>query len=170
MSPIPTPPAGWEAAAERALAHGRTLDRFIPSILLDSPASGFGYAYGTAVGWIWGGLWSTGRVEKRGELWVFRGLPSWAFKRGGICVGGCYLTGEAVVTDRVLAHEAVHARQWRRYGLLMPLLYLLAGRDPLRNRFEIEAGLEDGNYVPRQRAARRGGAGSSARPSTPQSR
>ena len=154
MSPIPTPPAGWEAGAERAVARGRALDRFIPSILLDSPVSRFGYAYGTAVGWIWGGLWSTGRVEKRGELWVFRGLPSWAFKRGGICVGGCYLTGDGVVTDRVLAHEAVHARQWRRYGVLMPLLYLFAGRDPLRNRFEIEAGLEEGNYVPRPRPAR----------------
>ena len=33
----------------------------------------------------------------------------------------------------------------------MPVLYLAAGRDPLRNRFEIEAGLEDGNYVPRPR-------------------
>jgi len=154
VSPIPTPPAGWEAAAERALARGRTLDRFIPSFLLDSSASRFGYLYGTAIGWAWGGLWSTGRVERRGELWVFRGLPSWAFKRGGVCVGGCYLTGDAAVSERVLAHEAVHARQWRRYGLLMPLLYLFAGRDPLRNRFEIEAGLEDGNYVPRVRPVR----------------
>ncbi|MBA8816581.1 hypothetical protein FHX48_001654 [Microbacterium halimionae] len=31
----------------------------------------------------------------------------------------------------------------------MPMLSALSGRDPLRNRFEIEAGLEDGNYVPR---------------------
>ena len=37
----------------------------------------------------------------------------------------------------------------------MPLLYGLAGRNPLRNRFEIEAGLEDGNYVPRPPSARR---------------
>lgn len=157
MSRIAAPPAGWEAAAERAVARGRTIDRFIPSFLLDSPVSRFGYAYGTAVGWVWGGLWSTGRVEKRGDLWVFRGLPSWAFKRGGICVGGCYLTGDGIVGERVLVHEAVHARQWQRYGLLMPLLYLFAGRDPLRNRFEIEAGLEDGNYIPRSRPA--GGAG-----------
>ena len=35
------------------------------------------------------------------------------------------------------------------YMVLMPLLYLFAGRNPLRNRFEIEAGLEDGNYLPR---------------------
>ena len=38
----------------------------------------------------------------------------------------------------------------------MPLLYLVAGRDPLRNRFEIEAGLEDGNYVPGGRGPARG--------------
>ena len=36
----------------------------------------------------------------------------------------------------------------------MPLLYQLAGRNPLRNRFEIEAGLADGNYIPRQRPKR----------------
>ncbi len=149
MSPIPTPPAGWREAADRAVARGRRVDRFLP--FLDSRLSHAGYVYGTAVGWIWGSLWSTGRVEKRAGLWVFRGMPRWAFRRGGVCVGGCYLTGDDVVTDRVLAHEAVHAQQWRRYGFLMPFLYLIAGRDPLRNRFEIEAGLEDGNYVPRAR-------------------
>ena len=118
-------------------------------MLLDSPISLLGYAWGTMVGWVWGALWSTGRVTRRGGLWVFTGLPGWAFGRGGVCVGGCYLTGSAPVTDTVLRHEAVHARQWRRYGFLMPLLYLVAGRDPLTNRFEIMAGLEDGNYVPR---------------------
>jgi hypothetical protein len=78
-------------------------------------------------------------------------MPRWTFARGGVCVGGCFLTGDGTVDDRLLAHEAVHSRQWRRYGMLMPLLYLAAGRDPLRNRFEIEAGLEDGNYLPRPR-------------------
>lgn len=149
MSPIPAPPAGWRRDAERALARGRTIDRFIPGFLLDSPISRVGYWYGTAVGFVWGGLWSTGRVERRAGLWVFRGLPTWAFARGGVCVGGCFLTGDGRVGDRLLAHEAVHKRQWERYGFLMPLLYLLAGRNPLRNRFEIEAGLEAGNYVPR---------------------
>ena len=153
MRPIPAPPAGWEEAAARAVARGRSLDRFIPRFLLDSAASRAGYWYGTAVGWVWGGLWSTGRVERHGDLWVFRGMPSWTFKRGGVCVGGCYLTGDRPIGERVLVHEEIHARQWRRYGFLMPVLYLLAGRDPLRNRFEIEAGLEDGNYVPRRRGA-----------------
>ena len=89
------------------------------------------------------------RVEKREGLWVFRGMPGWTFARGGVCVGGCFLTGDGRVTDRLLRHEAVHKRQWEHYGFLMPFLYLFAGRDPLRNRFEIEAGLEDGNYLPR---------------------
>jgi hypothetical protein len=149
VSPIATPPADWRATADAAVARGRRIDRFIPGILLDSPVSRVGYWYGTAVGWFWGTIWSTGRIERRDGLWVFHGMPSRTFARGGVCVGGCYLTGDEPVSDRVLVHEAVHARQWRRYGFLMPLLYAVAGRDPLRNRFEIEAGLEDGNYVPR---------------------
>lgn len=148
MSPR-TPPQGWRAAADVAVARGQRIEAGIPNILLDSPISRLGYWYGTTVGWVWGSLWSTGRIERREGLWVFRGLPAWAFPRGGVCVGGCFLTGDAAVSDRVLAHEAVHKRQWQRFGFLMPLLYTLAGRDPLRNRFEIEAGLEDGNYVPR---------------------
>jgi hypothetical protein len=31
--------------------------------------------------------------------------------------------------------------------MIFPLLYLVAGRNPLRNRFEIEAGLYKGGYV-----------------------
>ena len=151
MSPIPRPPADWREHADRAVARGRHLDRFIPRALLDSPVSRVGYWYGCTVGWVWGSIWSTGRIEKRQGLWVFRGLPAWAFPRGGVCVGGCFLTGDDRPTDVVLDHEAVHKRQWRRYGFLMPVLYALAGRDPLRNRFEIEAGLVEGNYVPRGR-------------------
>lgn len=145
------PPQGWELAAERAVARGRAADRWIP--LLDSPLSRVGALVGTAIGFTWGFVWSTGAVERHGTgdgaLWVFRGMPRWSFRRGGVCVGSCYLT-DGNADARVLRHESVHARQWRRYGLLMPLLYLCAGRDPLRNRFEIEAGLEDGNYVPRR--------------------
>ncbi|MBN9213936.1 MAG: Fe-S oxidoreductase [Microbacterium sp. SCN 70-200] len=147
---IARPPAGWRTRAQRAVARGAQLDAWIPGILLDSPISLVGYWWGTTIGWVWGGLMSTGRVQRREGLWVFTGMPEWAFGRGGVCVGGCYLTGTALVTAAVLRHEAVHARQWRRYGFLMPVLYLLAGRNPLTNRFEILAGLEDGNYVPRR--------------------
>lgn len=149
MSPIPQPPPGWEAAAQEAVRRGERIDRWILGMLLDSPISRVGYWYGNTVGWVWGSLWSTGRIERRGGLWIFRGMPSWTYARGGVCAGGCFLTGDAAPSARLLAHEAVHKRQWQRYGVLMPFLYLLAGRDPLRNRFEILAGLEDGNYVPR---------------------
>ena len=116
------------------------------SLLLDSPISRLGYLWGTTVGFTWGFIWSVGRVERRGGLWVFRGMPHWTFGRGGVCVGGCYLTHDNV-SDTVLEHEAVHQQQWRRYGFLMPWLYAMAGRDPLKNRFEIEAGLEKGGYL-----------------------
>lgn len=109
------------------------------------PLAYLGYLYATAVGLVWGYALSTGRVRRRAGLWVFTGMPSWSFGRGGSCVGGCYLT-DGNVSDDILEHEAVHKQQWMRYGMLMPLLYALAGRDPLRNRFEIEAGLEKGGY------------------------
>lgn len=143
-------PRGTSQAESRAiLERGRRRDLRLPTILLRSPLSRLGYAFGTGLGWLWGGLWSTGQVERLGGLWIFRGMPQWTFARGGVCVGGCFLTGDGAADDRVLRHEAVHKQQWLRYGLLMPVLYLFAGRDPLRNRFEIEAGLEDGNYLPR---------------------
>lgn len=123
-------------------------------ILFDSPISRAGYLYATAVGLVWGSIWSTGRVERREGLFVFRGLPAWAFGRGGSCVGGCYLTNQNVSAD-VLKHEAVHKVQWQRYGMLFPLLYFIAGRDPLKNRYEIEAGLEKGGYLRKKRVVTR---------------
>jgi hypothetical protein len=128
------------------------------NMLVDSPLSRAGYLYATAVGLAWGAIWSTGRIERRGGLFVFRGLPAWSFGRGGSCVGACYLTDQNVTAD-VLEHEAVHKAQWQRYGMLFPLLYLLAGRDPLQNRFEIEAGLEKGGYLRQKRTATRARSG-----------
>jgi len=119
-------------------------------LLIDSPVSRAGYLYATAVGLVWGSIWSTGRIERRNGLFVFRGLPAWSFGRGGSCVGACYLTNQNVSAD-VLEHEAVHKVQWQRYGMLFPLLYFVAGRDPLQNRFEIEAGLEKGGYLKKRR-------------------
>ncbi|QYF73933.1 Fe-S oxidoreductase [Cryobacterium sp. PAMC25264] len=123
-------------------------------ILFDSPLSRAGYLYATTVGLIWGAIWSTGRIERRNGLVVFRGLPAWAFGRGGSCVGAVYLTNQNVTAD-VLEHEAVHKVQWQRYGMLFPLLYFIAGRDPLKNRYEIEAGLEKGGYLRKKRVVTR---------------
>ncbi|MBM7410305.1 hypothetical protein JOE38_000128 [Clavibacter michiganensis] len=117
----------------------------VRGVLLDSPVSRAGSGVATAVGLAIGLPLSTGEVRRHGDLIVLTGLPSWVFGRGGTCVGRVYLTRDNAGPD-VLEHEAVHVAQWRRYGLLMPLLYGWAGRDPLRNRFEIEAGLEKGGY------------------------
>ena len=124
------------------------IDRRLPAVLVDSPISRLGMAFATAVALAYALPLSTGRVERRGDLLVCRGLPRWSFRRGGTCVGRVYLTADNV-TEPVLRHEAVHVEQWRRYGMLFPLLYALAGNDPLRNRFEIEAGLADGGYTRR---------------------
>jgi len=110
------------------------------------PLARLGYLYASCVGFLWGAIWSTGRVERIDGLWVFRGMPRWTFGRGGSCVGCCYLT-DRNASEAVLRHERVHREQWRRYGFAMPLLYLFAGRNPLTNRFEVEAGLRDGGYI-----------------------
>ena len=108
----------------------------------------FGFLYATVVALVVGLPLSTGRVRTDGDLIILTGLPRWAFRRGGTTVGRVYLTRDNV-GEAVLRHEKVHVEQWRRLGLWMPILYWLAGTDPLKNRFEIEAGLEDGGYVPR---------------------
>ena len=123
--------------------------------LTDSPISRAGYRWATLVGFCWGFLWSTGPIERREGLIVFTGMPKWSFGRGGSCVGGCYLTDHNA-GDVVLGHEVVHREQWMTYGMLFPVLYLLAGCDPLRNRFEIEAGLESGGYLRRTVSSRAG--------------
>ncbi|QOD94446.1 hypothetical protein [Chryseoglobus sp. 28M-23] len=109
-----------------------------------------GYWLATALALIWGAPLARFRVARHGDLLVCAGLPRWAFGRGGTTIGAVYLT-HGSVGEAVLRHEAVHRQQWRRYGLAFIVLYVAAGRDPLRNRFEIEAGLEDGGY--RRRAA-----------------
>lgn len=114
------------------------------------PFALLGYWWATTVGFVWGSLLSTGRVRRVGKLWVFTGLPTWAFGRGGACVGACYLTRNNVTPD-VLEHEEIHRQQWRIYGMALPILYLLAGRNPLNNFFEQQAGLEKGGYLPKRR-------------------
>ncbi|RKR73777.1 Fe-S oxidoreductase [Frondihabitans australicus] len=113
--------------------------------LLDSPVSRAGCAVATALVLVIGAPLSTGRIRVVGDLIVCTGLPRWVFGRGGTTVGRVYLTRDNDGDD-VLEHEAVHVRQWQRYGLLMPILYAIAGRDPHTNRFEVEAGLEKGGY------------------------
>ncbi|MCS5728410.1 Fe-S oxidoreductase [Herbiconiux moechotypicola] len=124
----------------------------VRAVLYAPPVARAGYLYATGVALVVGSVLGTGRIRRVDGLFVCTGLPAWAFKRGGTCVGGVYLTDDND-SPAVLRHEAVHRQQWKRYGMMFPLLYALAGSDPLHNHFEIEAGLEDGNYV-RRRATR----------------
>lgn len=110
------------------------------------PFALLGYWYATLVGLVWGTILSTGPISRHGKLWVFTGMPPWSFGRGGSCVGACYLTSNNV-SNAILEHEERHRKQWRTFGMLMPVLYLLAGRNPLQNIFEIEAGLKEGGYL-----------------------
>ncbi len=89
-----------------------------------------------------------GHERRVGRLHVVTGLPSWAFGRGGTTIGATYLT-RASDAPAVLEHEDVHRRQWERYGLWFIAMYVAAGREATRNRFEIEAGLVEGGYLPR---------------------
>ena len=60
-------------------------------------------------------------------------------------MGGVYLTDDNA-TPAVLEHEAVHREQWKKYGMVFPVALHARRQQPLTNHFEIEAGLEKGNY------------------------
>ncbi|GAA1688872.1 hypothetical protein GCM10009792_06130 [Microcella alkalica] len=144
MTAVRSRPAATARAARAvgALARVRWLRRLGLHPVVALP----GYALVTALALAWGAVLSGFRVSRRGGVIVCAGMPRWAFGRGGTTLGAVYLTHDAL-SPRVLAHEAAHRAQWRRYGLAMIPLYLAAGRDPLRNRFEIAAGLESGGYL-----------------------
>lgn len=116
------------------------------AVLLSRPVTATGFRIATGCAWFWGAAIGLGRVTGTAGLTVIDLLPAWAFGRGGTTVGGVYLTRDAT-SPAILRHEVRHVAQWRRYGLAMVPLYLAAGRDPLRNRFEIDAGLSDGGYA-----------------------
>ena len=104
-----------------------------------------GCGIATVLALLWGVTLGRGRVRRYGGLIVVSGLPRGFFGRGGTTVGRVYLTRDTVSAP-VLRHEVIHVAHWRRYGLALPVLYLLAGREPAGNRFEVDAGLEDGGY------------------------
>lgn len=105
-----------------------------------------GYWFATACGLLWGTVLSLGRIRPDGGVIVARKCPRWAFGRGGTTIGAVFLTHSAL-SSSVLAHEAVHRAQWKRYGLAFIPLYIAAGRNGMTNRFEIEAGLKLGGYI-----------------------
>ncbi|AKU18209.1 hypothetical protein VV02_24090 [Luteipulveratus mongoliensis] len=97
----------------------------------------------------------------RAALWANRSHCTWMegmrvcrggrfrlWGRGGTTIGGVYATdwNPQHWTSARLRHEKVHRRQWRRYGLWFGYMYLRAGSNPCRNKWERRAGLIDGGY------------------------
>ena len=103
-----------------------------------------GYWFATGCIFIWG-LVLGGTFTKKDGMHYFRGMPTWSFGRGGTTIGAIYLTHDNDTED-VIAHEAEHRAQWKRYGLAFIPLYVAAGTDAKTNRFEVGAGLELGGY------------------------
>lgn len=137
-------PTRLERASRRLVALGERRPR-VRRVLLSPVVARPGYWLVTAGGLVWGAVLSLGRIRRQGGIIVARRCPRWAFGRGGTTIGAVYLTHDQD-SPGVLAHEAVHRAQWRRYGLSFIALYFAAGLDARRNRFEIEAGLEGGGY------------------------
>lgn len=125
---------------------GASRTRWLRSLALCPLVARPGYWFATACGLAWGAVMSLGRIRTEGGVIVARGCPRWAFGRGGTTVGAVFLTHSALSPD-VLAHEAIHRAQWKKYGLALIPLYVAAGQVGVENRFEIEAGLERGGYV-----------------------
>ncbi|HEY0914825.1 MAG TPA: hypothetical protein VGE22_08150 [Solimonas sp.] len=102
-----------------------------------------------------GGGWQWRRIGGTGALFAYGGFSGWVLARGwvgAITIGHLVLARDADAMERTLAHELVHVRQYERWGLLFPLLYLWASCDAWRrggraywdNRYEIEARQAEG--------------------------
>lgn len=96
-----------------------------------------------------GGTSGTATSPDGQELRVVWGTRGRTSARGGTTYGEVFVTSSPRerITPQLVRHELVHVHQWRRYGLAFAVLYALAGRDPVRNRFEQQAGLHDGRYL-----------------------
>lgn len=120
--------------------------RWLRALALSPVIARPGYWFATLCGLVWGTVLSLGRIRPQGGVIVARRCPKWAFGRGGTTIGAVFLTHDALSPD-ILAHEAVHRAQWKRYGLAFIPLYVAAGQHATTNRFEIEAGLRRGGYL-----------------------
>lgn len=123
---------------------------FVPRPPLFRWAGAAGAAIASGFARLYGSSFPTSRVHVERGLRMYVDLPKWAYPRGGVCIGNVFLTGK-VPSSSVVSHELVHVEQWKKYGLFFPILYAAAGADPFTNRFEVEAGLEAGGYLPPKR-------------------
>lgn len=144
-------PANPSAAERRIASFARGAARVpgLRRLLLSPVVARPGYWFATGCAWLWGRV-LRGKFQKKNGMHYFTRMPAWAFGRGGTTIGAIYLTTDND-SDDVIAHEAEHKEQWKRYGLPFILLYVAAGVPALTNRFEVAAGLELGGYVRKRR-------------------
>ncbi len=135
----------FERAAQAAV-RGVSRVGWLRALVLSPIVARPGYWFATLCGLLWGTVLSFGRIRSQGGVIVARNCPRWSFGRGGTTIGAVFLTNNAL-SPGILAHEAVHRAQWKRYGLALIPLYIAAGRTGVTNRFEIEAGLKRGGYI-----------------------
>ena len=120
--------------------------RWLRALLLYPVIARPGYWFATLCGLIWGIIMSRGRIRRQAGVIVARRCPKWTFGCGGTTIGAVFLTHDALAPG-ILAHEAVHRAQWKRYGLTFIPLYVAAGHQATTNRFEIDAGLKRAGYI-----------------------
>lgn len=132
--------------ASGGLVRGLRRLGWLRTIVLSPIIARPGYWFATASAVLFGGVLSRFRLRREGGLIVAPHLPKWAYGRGGTTVGAVYLTTDNI-SPAILEHEAVHRAQWKKYGLCFIPLYIEAGQDARRNRFEVEAGLKKGGYI-----------------------
>lgn len=152
MKPLPAIEPVDRRGAERffaALGRGVRRVRPLRAFLLWPVFTRPGYWFATGCAFVYGTV-LRGRFGKRQGIHLFRGMPKGSYGRGGTTIGAIYLTTDNDGDD-VLAHEAEHKAQWKRYGLWFIPLYIAAGSNALTNRFEVGAGLELGGYVRKRR-------------------
>ena len=130
----------------QSLVRQASRTRWLRAVVLHPVIARPGYWFATLCGLIWGTVLSLGRIRPEGGVIVARKCPRWAFGRGGTTIGAVFLTHSALAPG-ILAHEAVHRAQWKRYGLALIPLYIAAGQAGTENRFEVEAGLKRGGYI-----------------------
>ncbi|MFF5639619.1 DNRLRE domain-containing protein, partial [Streptomyces sp. NPDC012825] len=66
--------------------------------------------------------------------------------RGGTTLGTTFFTSNRNPSASLMRHERRHKAQWKRYGFRFGYMYLRAGVNPCRNRWERRAGYRDGGY------------------------
>ena len=132
-----------------AIDHGVRRMPWLRSFLLWPIWTRPGYWFATGAIFVYG-LVLGGRFTTVNGMHYFRRMPKWSYGRGGTTIGAIYLTTDND-SENVIAHEAEHRAQWKRYGLAFIPLYIAAGSDALTNRFEVGAGLELGGYTRRRK-------------------